>query len=379
MLTANLKRFDNDEAYYSDHEYLNFSGLKVFSKCETLYRDQFMTHTYEAPDKDYFIYGKVVDCLLTTPGDIDKLFVRVDRKVDPEKALQIENDIKTLQLEMTEPNEKGETMETKAAAGNKTCQKGIEKRKKEIEENQEKLKAITESAAKQQVTGSIWEEAHATAEAIKQHPYFKTMEFNGLTSQQSFAIEDNGLKMKGKLDYLRMSQPMTELYSIYCSGLIELIEMQKQIASLPHTEKWAVIVDIKSCFSLAKLEPWNYRGQLRFYQILVESVFGVRPDCYILVGDKMKEFKMTELFHYSQNVLSDLDPDIIEWRKRWSHAIQTNTFVSNKVKNGWNQDCFTCIECRTQPFSKTPGQPVEVMQPRFEHTAGVISDEEVQA
>lgn len=56
-----------------------------------------MTKTYEEPEQDYFVYGKLVDAMLTEkPEFIAENFIRVDRKINPADALKFENQIKTL-------------------------------------------------------------------------------------------------------------------------------------------------------------------------------------------------------------------------------------------------------------------------------------------
>ncbi len=356
-MTNEVKQLEEKE-YYQDTNYLNFSGLKLFSKCETLYRDTFLLKAYEEPERDYYLYGHVVDCFLTEPDEFDKRYVRVDRTVKVESALDIENKMQVLANEI-------EGLKEKADKGNKTAIKGIVSRQGQMFELGEKLKVIRDFSDKIQVTNAVWENAMATAEAIKAHPIFGSMEFNDVTAQQTFACIVNGIPRKARLDYLKMSKPLTDLYTLWKTDLISLQEMQKQIAALDPADKWINILDIKTCYDLAKLEPWNYRGQLAFYRTMIREIFGISAECYILVGDKADEFKKSEWFHYPANVLDTIETDIEIWAKRWANAITTNTFVSAKVKEGFQQQCYACSECRTQPFSTKPGSPVEVTGPRF--------------
>lgn len=413
---------DKDD-YYKDTENCSFSGLKTFSKCEKLYEDIFILKTYEEPEQDYFVYGKLVDAMTTeTPEFIQQNFIRVDRKINPEDALKFENQIKTLQAEISEKEkqlndkfeakkeavivkirdienailEKGEgatatpaqqkkhdalTTELKNLTENreefldKTLVKGIESRRSEIASIQVSLDAIKDLADKQQVTGSVWENAEATALAIKTHPHFSNMEFNSLTSQQIFQTEIRGIKRKGRFDHLKLSPALTKIYAIYKAKQITLEEMQAKIRELNPNDLWAVITDIKTCRDIALLEPYNthYRGQLGYYQELVNAVLLIPIDkikCHILAADKLSNtFKKCELFEYSQEALDELKGDVEAWAVLWDRAVKTKTFVSSKEKFGWDQKCYTCSECRFCPLSRKPGEPVMVTGPRFRKDA----------
>lgn len=354
-----------EEQYYADNQFLNFSALKIFSKCEVLYKDTFLVKTYQPPDKEYFTYGKIVDCLLTTPDKFDEMFIRVERTVKEEKALEIENEIKGLQAEIVE-------LTQKMNDGDGRAKRSITAREKKLGEAQANLESITKFKDKIQVTPSLWKNAFETAEAIKSHPFFGSLEFNEFTSQQSFATTIDGIPTKGRLDYLELSQPVFEMYKLWKTGQITADQMKERITLIPEAQRKAAILDIKSCYDLSKLEPFNYRNQLSFYRRLVLAVLGIKADCYILAGDKAGEFKKVELFKFSDNVLDDILPDIEEWSRRWFAAVKNQTFVSAKAKEGFKQECYSCSECRNCPFSIVPGQPVMINAPRFDKTEGMI-------
>lgn len=410
-LKLKAQLFDKD-AYYKDRMFGSFSGIKVFSKCETLFRDIFIDKTYEEPEQDYFIYGKLVDAMVTEPPEfIHKHFVRVERKVKPEDALKFENQIKELEVEVTEKErllasklqekqvavatkvnellaketltptqvknlEKLQT-ELKDMKDNsneyldKTLVKGIASRKEEIDSIQASLGTIKEYADKQQVTNSIWENGEETALALKTHPSYSNMVFNEITSQQVFVTVIDGIPVKGKLDHLVLSPALTKLYAIYIANQMSLTEMQDKIKLLNPNDLYAIITDIKTCKNVGELEPFNnhYRGQLGFYQDLVSDVLLIPKQnikCRILVADKLSStFKKSELFEYEQAALDELKPDVWAWTKLWWNAVQTKSFVSAKAKYGMKQKCYTCSECRFCPFSNSPGQPVMVTGPRF--------------
>lgn len=364
------------EAYYKDRQFGSFSGIKVFSKCETLFRDIFIDKTYEEPEQDYFIYGGLVDAMVTEPEDyVKKHFIRVERKVKPEDALKIENQIKELELEIT-------TKEAEIAEKpNKTTEKGIASRKEKVIELKTQMGMIKEYADKQQVTNSIWENAEETALALKTHPSYSNMVFNEFTSQQVFVTVIDGIPLKGKLDHLYMSPAMTKIYALFVAKQITDEEMRAKIKELNPNDHYACITDIKTCRDVAMLEPYNnqYRGQLGFYQDLVSNVLGIPVEnikCRILVADKLSStFKKAELFEYDQASLNELKADVKAWTQLWWKAVQTKTFVSAKAKHGMGQKCYTCSECRFCPFSNTPGQPVMISGPRFGDLEKVASGE----
>lgn len=371
---AEQKRILGKDEYYQDSKLISFSQIKVFSRCETLYRDLFVTKTYQEPDHDYFLYGKLVDAMVTeSPKYIEEHFALVDKKVKVEDALRYENEVKTLQQELVD-------LEPKVLAGNKTAEKGKAKREREIEELNGRLAAIRNIDGKEQVTRSIWENAEGTALAIKTHPVYSSMVFDQFTSQQIIVANVNGTMRKGRLDHLKLCPQIERYYKLFVANQITYEQMIEKILPLNQSELWASITDIKTCYDVAKLEPYNthYRGQLGFYQDLVSEFFLIpRPQikCHILVGDKLSsEFKKSEYFIYSQESLDEVKPDVEAWVKLWKKAVETNTFVSAKAKKGFEQECYTCTECRFAPFSKNPGQPVLISQARFANKANIGVD-----
>lgn len=360
------------ENYYQDTQSISFSMIKDFSRCETLFRDKIVNKIYVEPDHDYLTYGKLVDAFVTeSPDFVKENFVLVDKRVKPEDALRYENSVKKLQAEIDLVDDKGNSMRDKVAAGNKTAIKGLEKRTREIQEFQDKLSALQNLAGKEQVTRSLWEEAEQTALALKTHPYFTSMVFDQFTSQQIFIIKKEGVSRKGRLDHLKLCPQIEKLYKLYVAKQLSYEDMGNKIAQMDPRELWATITDIKTCYSMEKLEPFNdpWLGQLSYYQDLV-SEFLLIPTanikCQIFGADKVSNnFKMAELFTYPQTAINEQKADLDEWVRKIAQALKSNVYISSKAKNGFNQKCYTCQECRLAPFSTQPGQPVLVTGPRF--------------
>lgn len=413
-----VQLFDK-ESYYKDRAFGSFSAIKIFSKCETLFRDIFIDRTYEEPEQDYFVYGSLVDALVTEkPEYVQKNFVKVDRKIKAEDALKYENQITELEKEISTKEsqlqakltEKINSLQSKIDElkakesltpaqiktleknteelesiwdnpeeySDKTLVKGIASRKEEVASIKISLKAIQELADKQQVTNSIWDNAQETALALMTHPSYVNMTFNEITSQQVFVTIINGIPVKGKLDHIVLSRELSKIYAIYVAKQISLDEMQNKIRELNHNDLWAIITDIKTTKSVAEIEPFNnhYRGQLGFYQDLVSDVLLIPKEnikCRILIADKPSStFKKSELFEYTQESLDEIKPDVAAWTDLWWKAVKTKTFVSAKRKLGMDQKCYTCSECRFCPFSTNPGEPVLISGPRFKKNTDLV-------
>lgn len=409
LATGGEEELVTKDDYYKDTKSASFSGLKVFSRCETLYRDLFVDKTYEEPDHDYFTYGKLVDAMVSEPeGFVAENFVRVDRKVKPEDALKYENDIKDIEKDIAEKRQKindkiiaksdeiqkkidnlvelnkdkitpatQKKLDKLAAdkekiAPDKTLEKGIVSREKEVVVIQEKLDAIKDLADKIQVSNSIWENSEETALALQAHPSFSNLVFNQVTSQQIFRTNTGGIPRKGKLDHLKLSPALTRIYALYAAEQMTLEDLQERIRKDVHQQDlWAIITDIKTCKSIKELEPYNkhYRGQLGFYQDLVSDTLLIpieKVKVRILAADKQSNtFKTCELFEYTQESLDELKVDVAAWLQLWWGRQQDGNYISAKEKHGWHQECYTCSECRFCPFSTKPGDPVMVAGPRF--------------
>lgn len=344
-----LERFDNEKAYRADKTLTNYSALKLFSVCPNLYREQYLTKEFEPEDKDYFLYGLLVDCILTTPDDTDSRFVRVKTKVDPQDKLQFEVDIKNLRKEMTDPDKKGNSMAEKADAGNKTCIAGIAKREKEIAELEAKIKVIDSLGDKQQITNGMWQSAVDTVEAIKNNPTFQTLEFNEITSQQIFV--DPVSKRKGITDHVVFHPNFQESYRMFRTGLLTGDKLRAIAAALPEEERTGWITDIKTTYLIKKFEPCMYAGQLANYQKLVEAVTGLTLRCRLVAGDKDSDVKCAQDYVFDQKLLDEAYKEYLEVETYFLASQRDNWYPSAKEIRGKDQECFRCSICRNRPLS----------------------------
>ena len=72
---------------------------------------------------------------------------------------------------------------------------------------------------------------------------------------------------------------------------------------------------------------------------------------------------------YTQDALNEVKPDIEALVSSWKEATTNNRYVSAKEKKHFEQDCYTCSECRQSPFSMRIGEPVMITKPRFTKNA----------
>lgn len=338
-----MKQITTEKEYYDDQEYVSFSALKLFSKCPQFYKEFYIDKSIQQEDHDYFVYGKVVDALITeTPEYFKEHFMVVSRSVNPLDKLRLESKVTELTKEMVERKEK-------ADAGNKVAQKGILARSKEVVELTQRIAEIDAMGTKIQVTNSIYENAEATARAILNHPridFFKTggEAFDHRLCQKIITIDNlfGKYKGKGRLDYLN--------FQFNTNG-----------------QKEAIIADIKTCRDLRSLELNNthYKGQLAFYRELVYRATGIPKElvhCFIIVGDKQTgKVKNAEILEYDSKLLDEMDPILEAWIQKLSEACTQNVFVSARKQEGIKQECFTCSDCRVSPLSQD-GNIVKVDQ-----------------
>lgn len=319
-----------EKEYYKDSDYISFSALKLFSKCPQLYKEEYLDKSIVQEDHDYFVYGKVVDALITeTPEYFEEHFQIVSRTVNPNDKLRLEAKITDLTKEMIERKEK-------ADAGNKVAQKGILARSKEVVELTQRIAEIDAMGTKIQVTKSLYENAEATALAIKSHPQIYRFIFGPMTCQKILATENlfGNYKAKGRLDYLML-------------GCDE--------RGIPTS---AMIADVKTCHDLKTLDLNNshYKGQLAFYRLLVSNVYNIPKEnisCYIIVGDKQTStLKHSEIFEYDSKLLDEMEPILEAWTQKVFDACTQKVFISARKQEGIKQECFTCSDCRVAPFSK---------------------------
>ncbi len=333
-----------DREKYNAIAMSNFSGLKLFSVCPRLYYETYISKTYVEPERDYFVYGLLVDCVLTSPDELEKKYIRVDRTLDTADTLKYEVRIKELDAEMVD-------VAAKAEAGNKTAIKGLAARQKEKAELCDKLKAIGSMKTRQQVTGAVWDNAMETAESIKRNPSFQQLEWNSFTSQQTFA--DPETHRKGILDYVKFSDPVETLYSLLVTKHIPYEEFITKVRELPEEFRTGWIWDVKTTALISTFDPSIYAGQLAWYRAIVESYVGVRCQCGIIAGDKDPSSKRAQDYVFTSALLDKALSSVEEVERAFHMCSRDNYWPGAKEVKGVEQTCFRCSVCSDRPFSVT--------------------------
>lgn len=329
---------------YKKSPHTNYSALRLFSVCPRLYYEQYVTKTYVEPERDYFVYGSLVDCILTTPDDLKKKFVRVERTINVADTLKHEVRIKELQNEMEE-------IGPKADAGNKTAIKGMAAREKELEEVKSKLSAIASLTTAQQVTASIWDNAVETAEAIKRNPSFQQLNFNDFTSQQVMC--DDSSHRKGILDYVCFNGGIQTLYSLFKTKHISYEEFFTKIQEVPEEDRKGWIWDVKTTHLISTFDPSIYAGQLAWYREIVQSLTGIRCDCGIIAGDKDPSVKRAQDYILHPSLLDSALTRVREVENTFLRSQEDCYYPGAKEFRGVEQECFRCSICADRPFSNT--------------------------
>lgn len=298
---------------YSKLEAIHYSGLKTFSKCPKLYKEKYITKTYIEPDCDYFLYGHLVDCLITEPETLSSRFVKVSKRSNG-STLDLEVKMSVLEAEVAE-------RQVLAAAGNKSAIKGIASRQLKIEELKAQIKESKSFGDLEQVPSGIWNDAHETALAIQGLPLYDRLIADGWTCASQWVMQGHeGCERKGMIDRLYIK------------------------------DKQAIIEDIKTTRDLTLLDPTIYAGQLAYYKYIVEENGYEVLDCYASVGDKTKR-SLAQDFRYSVATLESALSTVLATESLLLESIATNNFPSAKSLRGREQTCFSCSECSVRPFS----------------------------
>jgi len=286
--------------------------------------------SYSDPERDYFVYGSLVDCLLTTPAELDKRFALVARRVSDKGTLVIEEKIKELntQLQLS-PNDA-----KVAKALKKEC---------------EKLAIIAQRGEVTQVPPAMWHDAHETARAIERNPFFQELKAAGERARWQEVIATDNPKRKGQVDCLYFScDAAASFWQLYASGRMEAEELKNKMQQIDGVT--ISIIDIKTTARLTEFDPRVYDGQLAFYRQMVYDLTGIKAECYIIAGDKADR-KMAQDYWRSGQALDFKFSQIVQLEEALAFCHTENTWPPAKELRGKDQECFRCSACRERPFS----------------------------
>lgn len=329
-------------------EAINFSGLKLFRQCPNLYKERYLDLTYTPEQKDYFLYGSLVDAMLTDPTNVDNRFVMVARKKEV-NPLELMAKKTALEKEIIDLLGKAET-------GNKTAQKGVASRQLKIADIDAQLEDVDANDTREQITPSMWHDASETAEAIADLELWKRLTKASHVFQPE--LVSTSLKRRGTLDILASSEAVINLYRLcFTEKMIDYASFQKGVNELPEADKWIIVADIKTTKDLKEFDARKvremYAGQLSFYRSLVKEIFGIIPDCVILAADKANGFKMAQEYLFEHSTLDWADSATKTVEEAYWRCVATGEWPAAKELYGSSQECFTCSKCRNRPHSKT--------------------------
>jgi len=213
-------RFLTDDEYYNDKEYLSNSMLKDFQECPYKFYQKHITKEFAFQDQPYFLIGRALDTLITEGQDafIEKFqVVKTRRGVVSDKQLLTEGDYKLISMMYNE---------------------------------------------------------------VYRQPLFRKLRFSKTKCQEIIALEIDGVKRKGKMDFF--------------------------------DKKKKIIVDLKSAANLFMFDPLVYAQQLAYYKQLVRAKYGFEAECHLFVVDKQKPKCRSQYFIYSTEILDEAEDRINE-------------------------------------------------------------------
>jgi hypothetical protein len=268
-------KFKNENEYFADSEFISHSQLKQFKQCEWLYKLKHVDDALPTESHDYFDFGHAVDCLVTEPeGNFDDRFDVVARR--------------------NKDRDDGKIELTKA-------------------QHRDILECVTE---------------------FNRQPIFSMFGFRTQSNcQEIICAEIDGVKRKGKLDYLRV------------------IEKDGR--------KLGIIVDVKTNRSLTYFKPEVYATQLAWYRDLALAKYPDVDswDCYLAVVDKVSGPKRSELFLADQGTIGEAarQNDLALDKYLEAKALGVYTPITEKTArpggNPRNEVCYECPAYSTCEFS----------------------------
>lgn len=305
---------------YERLPYASHSGLKTFISCPRLYYERYVTREHVDAEQDYFIYGHLVDCLVTTPSLLNERFARVTRKSNG-GTLDLEMDIQSLEQEI-------EQLKPLVAEGKKRAIASLAKKEKDLVGLRQQIEECQSISGRVQVTNALWQNAFETAAVINANPFLVHLR-RSYTCTPQVTLVDEQLKRKGIIDLLFVNE-----------------------------QGEYVIVDIKTTYRLRDLNPEDYAAQFAIYRELVRHNFKTDSiRCVAIVGDKDPDHKMAQDFEYSAATLDIHLRTIEEVESSWATCVDKEFWPSAKELRGREQECFRCSMCSVRPFSQD-AQPV---------------------
>jgi len=229
----NQIEFLNDEAYYADKSFISNSMLKDFTFCPYKFEQKHHEGRFVQQDQLYFIIGRALDVLVTEGREsFDRQFQVVKRKL----------------AGMT----------------------GV-------------------------LNNSDYELVMGMYDEIMRQPLIQQLNFTPSKCQEIIALSVNGIKRKGKLDFLDLDKKL--------------------------------ILDLKTCADLKKFDPLMYVYQLAYYRQLVRAKYNITADCHIFAVDKKKGRHNSQYYILSNVRLDEAEERINEALKLYKKSLKSSVYL----------------------------------------------------
>jgi len=294
-----IKIFTVDE-YFEDFEYITNSHLKNMNDCPYFYEQKSLGKV-PSFDKDYFIYGKAVDVILSGESIDDRFYIG-------SKASKTEEEM------LAEIEEIGEAIKLRAATGTTAkTQAPLKSQLDKIDELNQKIDEAKENKGKQAITLSMYNNAIDTAREIMSQPLYQAFQY--CDTQLIIGAEINGIKVKGMLDKVDLEN--------------------------------GIINDDKSAANLNTFDPQMYIQQLAWYRWIVREVYGVDCSCYLSVGDKgatQTNIKRSSIYMYSKNLLDYQEEENMKMLDDFVKIKNSGVFIPcvHNDERARERTCFSC-------------------------------------
>lgn len=289
--------------YYQDTAHISYHMLLDFQKCEYLFSER-LAGKVPRIQKDYFVYGQAFDSYLT--GDFEENF-NIGKKIDPAEALVKLEEQRTRSLEMIEKH---------AGKDSAKSQEIVSNHREKILEIAERMKEVKSLEGKESISETIYRHVLESADEFGRQELIKEFLRTKDANQVILTGTIKGLKVKGKLDWYKPKKG---------------------------------IVDYKTTASITRFNPFDYTGQMAWYQYLVFLKSKTWEPCYLFVVDKDVDNKHSGFWKFKQETLDAKREDLLSLVDQVKEAIESGMYTPAAQSN--IQTCFTCPHYNTCPFT----------------------------
>ncbi len=301
-MTKTTKKFNTEKNYFDDIEYISSSMLNAWIKCPHFFQSKYIDKTYVEPEREYFVFGKAVDTLITEPEAYKSRFITVERTVDVSSEEVMRRELMEVQNEIVERNKE---------------EKPVKALENKLTSLTEKIAQLAEVKDKEQLTPAIDRDVQECVIELRRQPLFKKFGFlEKGTTQEMIALEIDGFKVKGKIDFLNLERK--------------------------------ILADLKTTANIETFNPKMYLSQMAWYQWLVEKQHGIKCQVFIPAVDKKIENKRSAIYLISDSLL---EATMTENMTMLGHLTEQRKSGFFTPIEGIHNDRFACPDYKNCPFA----------------------------